>query len=118
MIQEHKPLASLSRNSSSDQEDDLAFLHPSPINSTATTTATRRHVARIPKPDSPNPAALIPDAAAQDDPVRAKTDKPRKTGSFVDLLVTNRSCWTLVVILLAATLAFIPQVHERFFSKG
>lgn len=117
MIQEHKPIASLSRSSSSDQEGDLASLDPNPINSTATTTATRRHVAAIPKPNSPNPAP-IPDAATQGDPVRTKTDKPRPTGSLVDLLVTNQSYWTLAVILFAALLVFIPQVCDRLFSRG
>ncbi|KAF9543397.1 Guanosine-diphosphatase [Mortierella hygrophila] len=116
MIQDHKPVASLTRRSSSDQEDNLASLDPNPINSTATTTATRRHIATIPKPNSPNPAP-IPDAAAQGGPVRTKTDKPRPTRSLADLLVANRLYWTLAVILLAALFVFIPQAHERLFSR-
>ncbi|KAG0274149.1 Guanosine-diphosphatase [Linnemannia exigua] len=120
MIQEHKPLAAPSRNSSSDREDDLASLDPNPSTTAATTTsatATRRHFARIPKPYTPNPEP-ISYAPAQNDLTPAKAGKPRPTWSFLNFNVENRSYWTLAIVLLAAIFAFIPQVHERLFSRG
>ncbi|KAK3844127.1 MAG: putative guanosine-diphosphatase [Linnemannia gamsii] len=120
MIQEQKPLAALSRNSSSDHEEDLASLDPNSPTTAATTTtatATKRHVTRIPKPNTPNPEP-ISYAAAQNDSVPAKAGNPRPTWSFLNFIVENRSYWTLVVILLAAIFAFIPQVHECLFSRG
>ncbi|KAF9123369.1 Guanosine-diphosphatase [Mortierella sp. 14UC] len=120
MIQEHKPLASLSRKSSSDHEDGLASLHSNPTSTTATTTsasATRQQATRIPKPNTPNPEPISA-AAAQNDSSPAKTGKPWPAWSFADFIVENRSYWTLAVILLATVLAFIPQIHERVFSRG
>ncbi|KAF9911149.1 Guanosine-diphosphatase [Linnemannia zychae] len=121
MIQERKPNASLPTNSSSDHEDDLASLDPNPTRITSTTTfatATKLQTTTTPKSNTPNPEPISATAAvARDDSSPAKIGKPRPTWSFTDLIVENRSYWTIAVILLATALAFIPRIQDRLFSR-
>ncbi|KAF9097608.1 Guanosine-diphosphatase [Mortierella sp. GBA35] len=121
MIQEHKPVESLSRDHTSDPEDDLASLDLNSDNTaaTTTTTTTRRHVTRIPKHTSPSLEPKL-DSQADGSQTRVKAvGKPRPAGSLVDLIVAYRSYWTIAVILLAAIFVFIPQMHDRLlFSRG
>ncbi|KAF9921156.1 Guanosine-diphosphatase [Linnemannia zychae] len=122
MTKKLEPVALLSKDNNSNQKDSPSSLDLSPNSATtssiATATTVRRNVRKIPNVNRPN-SESISDTSAQLDPTCNKlSKKPRPGWLFIHHFVTNRSYWTVVVILLAAAFTFIPEVHEHLFSRA